>query len=98
MGGLLREIDGFEGKPAVEGALKLLPLIFVRPGELRSARWEEIGLEGATWRIPAGRIKMKAPHIVPISRQAAEVLTWLKGLTGCGPLVLLGKKLSPADL
>jgi integrase len=94
VGGLLRAIDGFEGKPAVEGALKLLPLVFVRPGELRSARWEEIDLEGATWRIPAGRMKMKAPHIVPLSRQAAEVLTWLKGLTGGGPLVFPGVKSS----
>lgn len=90
VGRLMRAIDGYEGKPAVAAALKLLPLVFVRPGELRNARWEEIDLEGATWRIPPGRMKMKAPHIVPLSRQAVEILSGLRERTGSGPLVFPG--------
>jgi integrase len=92
VGGLMLAIDSYEGKPAVAGALKLLPLVFVRPGELRNARWEEINLEGATWSIPAGRMKMKAPHIVPLSRQAVEILSGLRESTGGGPLVFPGMR------
>jgi integrase len=64
---LLRAIDGYEGQPITAAALKLAPLVFVRPGELRGARWSEFDLDGAEWRIPAERMKMGEQHIVPPS-------------------------------
>ncbi len=82
VGALLRAIDGFDGSVPVQCALKLLPLTFVRPGELRAATWEEIDLTGAVWRIPAGRMKMRVEHLVPLSRQAVTVLTAVKRVTG----------------
>ena len=63
MGELLRAIDGFTGQFVTLVALKLAPLVFVRPGELRRAEWREIDLEGALWRVPAERMKMKAAHL-----------------------------------
>lgn len=87
IGGLLRAIDGFTGKATTRAALKLAPLVFVRPGELRAAEWSEIDLEGAIWRIPAERMKMKQPHLVPLSQQAVAVLRELHPLTGDGELV-----------
>lgn len=84
MGELLRAIDGFIGQPATMFALKLAPLVFVRPGELRQARWNEIDLEGAMWRIPAERMKMKAAHLVPLSSQAVAILRELKPFTDHG--------------
>jgi len=82
IGGLLRAIDGFEGSPVTLAALRLLPLVFVRPGELRHAVWSEFDLEAAVWRIPAERMKMKAAHIVPLSNQAVAILRALYPLTG----------------
>lgn len=82
IGELLRAIDGFSGQFVTLSALRLAPLVFVRPGELRKAEWCEIDLEGAIWRIPAERMKMKAPHVVPLSTQAVNVLRELHGLTG----------------
>ncbi len=79
---LLRAIDGYEGTFVVTSALKLAPLVFVRPGELRRAEWSEFDLEAAEWRIPAARMKMREQHIVPLSRQALEVLRGLEPLTG----------------
>jgi len=87
IGGLLRDIDGFTGRLTTLTALKLAPLTFVRPGELRNAEWAEFDLDGAIWRIPAARMKMKAAHLVPLSTQAVEVLRDLLPLTGQGPLV-----------
>ena len=84
MGELLRAIDGFIGWPATMYALRLAPLVFVRPGELRHARWPEIDLDGAIWRIPAERMKMKAAHLVPLSTQAVAILHELKPYTGDG--------------
>ena len=55
-------------------ALKLAPLVFVRPGELRAAEWSEFDLAAARWRIPAERMKMGVQHLVPLSRQAVEIL------------------------
>lgn len=81
-GGLLRAVEGYEGEPVTRAALRLLPLVFVRPGELRMARWAEIDLDAGTWLIPAGRMKMKADHIVPLSRQAVAILRELHPLTG----------------
>lgn len=79
---LLRAIDGYEGHYVVKCALKLAPLFFVRPGELRNAEWAEIDLDEAIWSIPANKMKTKQPHIVPLCTQAVEILTELKGLTG----------------
>jgi integrase len=89
VGELMRAIEHYQGDPATVAALKLLPLVFVRPGELRGAEWSEFDLDSAepTWRIPARRMKMKAEHLVPLARQAAEILRGLQPLTGHGKLV-----------
>jgi integrase len=87
IGELLRSFDGFTGQFTTQCALKLAPLVFVRPGELRKAEWSEFDLEGAIWRIPGERMKMKAPHIVPLSTQAVAVLRELQQLTGSGHYV-----------
>lgn len=79
---LLRAIDGYEGHFVVKCALRLAPLFFVRPGELRQAEWPEFDLDDAVWNIPAHKMKMKQAHIVPLCRQAVEILTELKALTG----------------
>jgi integrase len=84
VGGLLRALDAYEGQPGVQAALKLAPLVFVRPGELRAAEWEEFDLEHAIWRIPAARMKMGEIHLVPLSRQAIAILEELWPLTGAG--------------
>lgn len=90
-GKLLRAIDGYQGSFVVQCALKLAPLLFVRPGELRHAEWEEIDLENAEWNIPGSKMKMKEPHLVPLSKQAIEILTELKELTGSGRYVFPGR-------
>jgi integrase len=79
---LLRAIDGYQGGFVVQCALRFAPLVFVRPGELRHAEWSEIDFENAEWNIPAGKMKMKEAHLVPLSKQAIEILTELKKLTG----------------
>lgn len=81
---LLRAIDEYEGSYVVKCALQLLPMLFCRPGELRAAEWSEINFEDALWEIPAERMKMKQPHIVPLSNQAIEILKSLHQLTGAG--------------
>jgi integrase len=68
-------------------ALKLSPLVFLRPGELRTGEWAEIDLEAAEWRIPGSKMKMKNDHIVPLSRQAVEILQNLHPITGHGRYV-----------
>jgi integrase len=83
-GALLRAIDGYHGRLETRGALRLAPLVFVRPGELRSAEWAHVDLEEAQWRIPAHLMKMKRPHIVPLSRQAIAILRELQEWTGKG--------------
>ena len=70
------------GSLVTKCALRLAPLVFVRPGELRQAEWHEINLETAEWNIPASRMKMKVPHLVPLSHQAIAILQELKPLTG----------------
>jgi integrase len=89
VGGLLRAIDAYSGQPAVEAALKLAPLLFVRPGELRAARWEEFQLDGdePEWRIPAERMKMREYHVVPLARQAVAILRDLQPVTGPAGMV-----------
>lgn len=87
VGDLLRAIDGFKGTFHVKCALKLAPMLFVRPGELRQMEWEEIDFEATQWNIPADKMKMKQAHIVPLSSQAVAILTELKPLTGFGRYV-----------
>jgi integrase len=84
VGQLLRAIDGYRGHPIVEAALKLAPLVFVRPGELRAAQWGEIDLAKGEWRIAAHRMKMGEQHLVPLSHQAVAVLRELEPVTGRG--------------
>ena len=81
---MLRAIDGYEGGIVVASALRLAPLVFVRPGELRLAEWSEFNLDGAEWRIPPQRMKMKQLHIVPLSRQSLVILHELHNFTGHG--------------
>jgi integrase len=81
VGELLRAIDGYQGQPSVMYALRLAPILFVRPGELRGAQWAEFDLEAAEWRIPGERMKMDDPHIVPLPRQAIALLEELKMFT-----------------
>lgn len=82
VGAMLRAIDGYSGQPSTMAALKLAPLVFVRPNELRGARWDEIDLEAAEWRIPPERMKMGERHIVPLSKQAVAILKEQHRLTG----------------
>lgn len=81
---IMRAIDDFTGSFVVKSALQLLPLVFCRPGELRAAEWSEINFDDCIWEIPADRMKMKQPHIVPLSRQAVDILKALQPLTGSG--------------
>ncbi len=81
VGELLRAIDGYEGQFVTKCALRLAPLTFVRPNELRKAEWTEIDLDKAEWNIPAERMKMRTAHLVPLSTQAVEILRELKPLT-----------------
>jgi integrase len=90
IGELLRAINGYSGSFITKCALQLAPLTFVRPGELRHAEWTEIELDAAEWRIPGAKMKMKDRHIVPLSRQAVEVLESIHPLTGSGRYVFPG--------
>ncbi len=92
IGGLLRSIDGYSGYFVTKCALRIAPLVFVRPGELRKAEWAEIDLDNAEWNIPAERIKMRQPHLVPLSRQAVEILRELHAVTGRGRFVFPGAR------
>ena len=82
VGELLRAIDGYEGQLVTKLAMQLAPHVFVRPGELRHAEWNEFDLEGALWTIPAGKTKMRKDHLVPLSRQSIAILEDLHALTG----------------
>ena len=81
VGALLRAIDGYDGQPMTQLALQLAPHVFVRPGELRQAEWSEIDLDAAVWKISASKMKMRQPHIVPLSRQAIEIFRAVQALT-----------------
>lgn len=87
VGGLLRAIDGFDGHPTTQWALRLAPHVFVRPGELRMAEWAEIDLDAGIWRIPGSRMKMNREHVVPLSKQAVVILKEAQALTGGGRYV-----------
>jgi len=82
LGGLLRAIEGFEGSPVTLQALRIAPHVFVRPGELRNATWAEIDFENAVWKIPAGRMKSRKPHNVPLSSQVIALFEELGELRG----------------
>ena len=84
VGQLLRDIDRYEGYFPLVCALKLAPMVFTRPTELRAAEWSEIDFENAEWHIPAKRMKMGEKHIVPLSRQVLEILEDLRQFSGDG--------------
>ncbi|WP_218510853.1 integrase arm-type DNA-binding domain-containing protein [Variovorax sp. dw_308] len=93
---LLRALHGYSGTPVVRAALQLAPMLMLRPGELRFARWEEMNLDVATWTIPPGRMKRQRagklhgdPHIVPLPSQAVDLLRDLQPLTGSTGLGLV---------
>lgn len=81
-GELLRAIDAFQGQPETVAALKLMALLFQRPGELRQAEWREFDLERAIWSIPAAKMKMRRDHRIPLPRQAVAILRELHAITG----------------
>jgi integrase len=87
LGALLRAIEGYRGQPTTRLALQLSALLFVRPDELRLARWKEIDFDKAIWVVPAATMKMKRPHRVPLARQALVILRELHRVTGQGELV-----------
>ena len=89
-GALLRSIDGYAGDPTTRVALQLLALTFVRPGELRNAEWSEFDLDAAVWSIPAGRMKMRRPHRVPLAPQAVNLLRELHAISGHRRLLFPG--------
>lgn len=97
LGGLLRALHAYRGAGIVSTELKLAPLVFVRPGELRQAEWAEMDLDAGLWSTPATRMKMRQPHIVPLARQAVEILRELKPYTESGKYVFpaRGKKDRP---
>ncbi|MGB5851412.1 MAG: integrase arm-type DNA-binding domain-containing protein [Rhodanobacter sp.] len=90
LGGLLRAIEGYSGDPTTRAALKLSALLFVRPGELRHAEWAEFDLDAGEWHIPADKMKMRVPHLVPLCKQAVAILRDLHLLTGRGQYVFPG--------
>lgn len=86
-----KALAGYTGSPLVVLAARLLILTGVRTGELRGAFWSEFDLEKAVWEIPAERMKMKRPHLVPLSTQALEIVKQLKVMSGQYPLVFPGR-------
>jgi integrase len=87
---LLRAIEVYQGKQVTRLAMKLMALTFVRTSELIGARWPEFDVEAKRWNIPAERMKMKTPHIVPLSTQTLEILELLRTVTGGGELLFPG--------
>ena len=86
-GGLLRAIETFDGQPTTKAALKLMALLFPRPGELRAAQWQEFDLDQAIWTIPAERTKMRRPHRSPLPKQVLDILRDLHQITGRSDLL-----------
>lgn len=84
VGALMRSIDAHAGSFVVLCALKLSAYTFGRPGEVRTWEWIEISADGTEWRVPGPKMKMRQPHIVPLSRQAQAVIEELRSLTGAG--------------
>lgn len=92
VGGLLRAIDGFRGTQQVWCALRLAPLLFVRPGELRMMEWKELDLDGALWTIPAGKMKKRRDHLVPLSAQALAIIAEMAPFSGHAQHVFQGAR------
>ncbi|MEY8689622.1 MAG: tyrosine-type recombinase/integrase [Leptothrix sp. (in: b-proteobacteria)] len=99
VGELLRAFDGYEGHPATRAALKLAALVFQRPGNVRAMQWAHLDLDGAEWTIPAAEMKRTkqdkatgAAHVVPLARQAVEILRELQPLTGLGAYCFPGQR------
>ena len=92
VGALLRAIDGYSGSFITRCALRLAPLVFVRPGELRMAEWTEFNLDESEWRIPAARMKMRSHHYVALATQAVEILREIRPLTNSGRYVFPGER------
>ena len=92
VGQLMLAIDGYRGTPAVRAALRLSPLVFQRPGEVRHMEWTEVDWEAKRWEIPAEKMKMRQPHIVPLSRQALDILQEIHSLTWRGKYVFPSPK------
>ena len=99
LGELLRAIRSYRGTPVVQAALRLLPLLLLRPGELRRGEWQELDLPGALWTIPPARMKREKagklygkPHLVPLARQAVAIFQELQPVTGRGVLVFRGER------
>lgn len=82
LGALLRAIEAYEGFPSTNAALRLSPHLFQRPGEIRAMQWSEIDLERSKWTIPASRMKMREPHVVPLSRQATAIIRSMIPISG----------------
>ncbi len=80
VGELLRAIEDYKGRPETLSALRIAPHVFLRPGVLRQAKWNEIDFVDKVWRVPAERMKMKQPHAVPLSRQVVYLLQELRSL------------------
>ncbi|MCK4502252.1 MAG: integrase arm-type DNA-binding domain-containing protein [Desulfuromonadales bacterium] len=104
IGQLLRDIDNYRGHFITCSALRLAPLVFQRPGELRFAEWSEFNLDGSVWEIPIARMKLDRKmkvaragekHLVPLSRQAVAILKELYPLTGQGRLVFPSVRTAP---
>jgi integrase len=87
---LLRALDGYAGQFGTRCALRLAPLVFARPGELRHMEWADLDLDSGEWRIPAHKMKMREAHVVPLSSQAVAILRELAPLTGRGRYVFPG--------
>jgi integrase len=92
LGELLRAIDEHNGMPEVRSGLQLLALTFVRPGELRGAKWAKIDFDKAIWAIPATRMKTRRPHRIPLARQTIAVLKNLRTIKGEAELILPGMR------
>ena len=95
---LLRQIDIYPGRHVTRFAIKLMALTFVRTGELIGARWSEFDLEDARWNIPASRMKMRTPHVVPLARQTLEILSQLQALTGDNTFLFPGERNSERQM
>ena len=98
LGVLLRDIDAYSGNIIVRAALRLAPYVFVRPGELRRAEWAEFNLEAAEWRLPAEKMKLRVPHIVPLARQVVEILRDLEQYTGGGRFLFPSMRTATAPI